>query len=335
MAKKTPRHMRVVDDGSLHTYRTEIPNTVVNGQKGQQLTVWSKWLYVYLKRICGDAGECWQGTSIIAQGSGMSEGKVSHAKRELVHAGLITITKGKNPFRDSDTIRIRDIWLQNMQEWKSSPHEDYDNNSTLLQEMNDNLSLHHMKHDVAESSPHEDQSSPHETKKISLRRSLEEEEIHHSPHTANDAPLTPKKRVSRKSSPPDYAPGFLRFWDAYPRKVGKDAAWKAWTTRQLEAQADVIVPSIQTHLDHDPQWREPQYIPHPTTYLNQGRWQDDFSQPVNGKLTSPDTRYLNAQGYWEHPDHPGHAYGIRTGTREKYCITCNVNLDIFAPSREE
>lgn len=33
------------------------------------------------------------------------------------------------------------------------------------------------------------------------------------------------------------------------------------------------------------QWQEPKFIPHPTTWLNQRRWEDEDGQPEGGGLT--------------------------------------------------
>lgn len=74
---------------------------------------------------------------------------------------------------------------------------------------------------------------------------------------------------------------FERFWKAYPKKRGKDAAFRAWEKRrkahdlppvdELLAVLDVAVQS------HDWQKDNGQFIPYPATWLNQGRWADDFS----------------------------------------------------------
>lgn len=71
--------------------------------------------------------------------------------------------------------------------------------------------------------------------------------------------------------------GFEEFWQAYPKKVGKDAAAKSWL--KTKAQIDDVLPALTWQKESD-QWRrnDGQFIPNPATYLNQGRWQDE--QPV-------------------------------------------------------
>lgn len=118
-----PDHIQ--EEGSLRKYRTEIPNTVVRGERGKALSVHAKWLYVYIKGVCGDDGKCWQGTRTMAEGAGMSMGSVSSAKKELEKAGLLVIDPGDPAKHKSDTIRIVDLWPDNMKEFgDKKPDED-------------------------------------------------------------------------------------------------------------------------------------------------------------------------------------------------------------------
>jgi len=74
---------------------------------------------------------------------------------------------------------------------------------------------------------------------------------------------------------------FAEFWDAYPRKAGKQAAERAWKTAVTKADPDTIILAAST-FRHDPN-REDQFTPHPATWLNQGRWDDEplpSRQPV-------------------------------------------------------
>lgn len=70
---------------------------------------------------------------------------------------------------------------------------------------------------------------------------------------------------------------FESFWEAYPKRVAKEAARKAW--RRLKPNDEMlgeILLAIKAAEKTD-QWRREggQFIPHPATWLNQGRWQDD------------------------------------------------------------
>lgn len=75
---------------------------------------------------------------------------------------------------------------------------------------------------------------------------------------------------------------FDQFWKAYPKKVGKEAARKAW--KKLKKPRETLEKILQS-LDwqqESEQWAKEhgQYIPNPATYLNQGRWMDE--KPMSG-----------------------------------------------------
>lgn len=86
-----------------------------------------------------------------------------------------------------------------------------------------------------------------------------------------------------RSLPPDPR-GFAEFWDAYPAKVGKAAARKAFPRAVKAAGGDPeqIVFGLRARLHLFP--TDPQFIPNPATWLNQGRWDDD-----------PDTLFARSQ----------------------------------------
>jgi len=87
--------------------------------------------------------------------------------------------------------------------------------------------------------------------------------------------------VPRKKRGTEYADDFLAFWKAYPRKVGKDAAWRAWKARNgTRPEVADLVTAIRTQTQSD-QWQKEngQFIPNPTTWINQGRWADEINTP--------------------------------------------------------
>ena len=68
---------------------------------------------------------------------------------------------------------------------------------------------------------------------------------------------------------------FDSFWNAYPRKVGKKAAQKAFQNAQNRPRIDDLLLSISIQRA-SPQWTKEggQFIPHPATWLNRGQWDD-------------------------------------------------------------
>lgn len=72
---------------------------------------------------------------------------------------------------------------------------------------------------------------------------------------------------------------FNAFWEKYPRKVGKTAAFKKWKTIK-NINLTIILTAIENQKKTD-QWKKDGgiYIPHPATWLNQGRWEDEVIIP--------------------------------------------------------
>lgn len=87
-----------------------------------------------------------------------------------------------------------------------------------------------------------------------------------------------KKQKKEENNIPPYSPPkedeFASFWRAYPRKVGKPAAEKAFA--KVDAPLDVLLKAIDRQAKSQ-QWRDVQYIPHPSTWLNQRRWEDEIT----------------------------------------------------------
>ena len=83
------------------------------------------------------------------------------------------------------------------------------------------------------------------------------------------------------------AEAFNDFWAAYPRKVGKNAARKAWTAA-LKGGADPQAIGLALAAQRWPD--DPQFIPHPSTWLNGGRWQDDPTAAAPPR-TAPPSRH--------------------------------------------
>jgi hypothetical protein len=76
---------------------------------------------------------------------------------------------------------------------------------------------------------------------------------------------------------------FDHFWESYPRRVGKDAARKAFERRSGDATLEAILAALEAQ-KASAQWQRDggRYVPHPATWLNQGRWQDEVDASGGG-----------------------------------------------------
>lgn len=96
---------------------------------------------------------------------------------------------------------------------------------------------------------------------------------------------------------------FEEFWKAYPRKVGKPAALKAYKKFVKDpTTAEVIMNGLNRIVEDDFQYRENEYIPHPSTWLNREGWNDEAKPPKakNRKAAHvPDYIYQQERGEYD------------------------------------
>lgn len=91
------------------------------------------------------------------------------------------------------------------------------------------------------------------------------------------------------------------FWEKYPRKVWKKDAMKKFDKLKKEDQ-ELAIKMIDV-FKKTRQWQNEQYIPHPTTYINQERFRDEVetvSNEVDGKQSkyANDDRYIYDEKTW-------------------------------------
>jgi hypothetical protein len=69
---------------------------------------------------------------------------------------------------------------------------------------------------------------------------------------------------------------FDEFWRAYPKRIAKEAAVKAWKKTNGDKHADQILSHLSA-ISRSPDWLKHggSYIPYPATYLNGGYWQSE------------------------------------------------------------
>ena len=71
---------------------------------------------------------------------------------------------------------------------------------------------------------------------------------------------------------------FSVFWQEYPKKVGKGYAFECFKKiKPTKELVDIMIEAIKKQKKSD-MWKRDkgQYIPHPSTWLNQKRWEDDL-----------------------------------------------------------
>lgn len=73
---------------------------------------------------------------------------------------------------------------------------------------------------------------------------------------------------------------FEAFWRAYPRKVGKFDAMLSYQNARKVATAKDILAGVSGYMAHKPEYAD---WCHPKTWLNQGRWMDEYDAEPSPK----------------------------------------------------
>jgi len=90
-----------------------------------------------------------------------------------------------------------------------------------------------------------------------------------------DASTDATTREEKRRDKEIYKEKFNQFWLIWPKKVCKDTAKKSYIKIKPDdlLQAKIIKAVKSQAL----MWSDPQYIPNPSTWLNQKRWEDEIS----------------------------------------------------------
>lgn len=73
---------------------------------------------------------------------------------------------------------------------------------------------------------------------------------------------------------------FAEFWNAYPKKVAKQYALKAWKRLRPDAELHEKIMQAVNAQKRSEQWRRDngRYIPNPATWLNGGQWDNELEE---------------------------------------------------------
>ena len=117
-------------------------------------------------------------------------------------------------------------------------------------------------------------------------------------HKSCDKSVTREDKNREENIKPPYNPPrtggvsvpatFTEWWAAYPRKVGKQAAIRAWRRIEALPPLKAMLHKLAEQIESE-QWTQDagRYIPNPATYLNQGRW-DDEVMPADNEPYTPE-----------------------------------------------
>jgi len=128
---------------------------------------------------------------------------------------------------------------------------------------------------------HTEQDRENEKEKRSKReKEKEKEEYKNEKKEKKNNPITPYEG--------EWNGLFEEFWKAYPKKIGKGYAQKCFKRLKVSRELlEIMLKAIEEQRKSELWTRDKgQYIPNPSTWLNQGRWQDCLSVKVYNEYES-------------------------------------------------
>jgi hypothetical protein len=131
-------------------------------------------------------------------------------------------------------------------------------------------------------------------KRISENRTLQKKDSTKKEDT--NTPIIPKPLTDKME-------GFDEFWKLYPRHTSKKVAELKWKGLS-PAQKDAAIKALPKHIQG---WagKEMQFIPHPATWLNQRRWEDEVVSDSTKVSTQPSTQPQKAYTMYKVRNAPG------------------------------
>jgi hypothetical protein len=232
----------------------------------EELSIMEKMLLVEVDSLCGEKG-CWATNNYLAQFLHISKDRVSKLISGLVKKNYLEITIkyifGTKQVKERvlfTTIGYRQKQLEGIGENNDTPTvestdtpigENNEENNTVLNNTFINNTLNN--------------------KNTNAR----EEEQPKQPPIKQEVELTPLQKR------------FKEFWDAYPKKVGKGAAEKSYKKIKPDSDLQERIMGAIYDAKKSKDWKKDngQYIPHPATWLNQKRWEDELDpepEPPDG-----------------------------------------------------
>ena len=103
--------------------------------------------------------------------------------------------------------------------------------------------------------------------------------------------LEPSEEPNTASRPPKprfaYPEAFETFWSTYPLRKEKRKAYEAWAKATTEVGEHTVLQGAKAYAHDAKRLSEPRFTKHPTTWLNQGCWDDDYTETRKEKAWNP------------------------------------------------
>jgi len=184
---------KIIDKSGDRKYFTIIPNYIVNHS-----TVYEQAIYLYMKRVAGEEGSCWESPKNIAKKLGIAPGTVRKYQKELVKRGWMEVVGTHRKTKPTIEYRIVDLWELNtryyaekVKEKERSQNGFSQRNDTKRSNKNQLVTLQKAPDDNKEEPTKEDLS-----KKIESIYTHYTEKVHKSSRLTDRAKIKIQKRLN-------------------------------------------------------------------------------------------------------------------------------------------
>jgi transcription initiation factor IIE alpha subunit len=178
--------------------------------------------------------------------------------------------------------------INNVKKEKNNPKKE-----TSLRHSANDSEMHDSSSASKNSVAHPNDELSNETTKQSETASANRNSNNSSQHSANSKKTTSQQKiasqqeiintteidcdVSIRGGADDYNRIFESWWSDYPKKIGKKASRTIFIRllKKGETTEKQLFESLKNY-KRTKQWQNRDYIPHPTTWLNQGRYDDEI-----------------------------------------------------------
>ena len=111
----------------------------------------------------------------------------------------------------------------------------------------------------------------------------------------------PKEKENKKEKEKEVKEKFARFWAAYPRKESKPEALRNFVKINPDEELLATMLAAIDRWKKTDQWQEDggRYIPHPSTWLNNKRWEDEPPKKASNSPSKPRANDYTQRDYHE------------------------------------
>lgn len=222
--------------------------------KLQEITAIQKIILLSLADRAGENGECWPSIKRIMADTNLERRAVIDNRNILMEKGYIVYT-GEYKGRSGQIPVMRLTYINNREE----PTTKYDESFTSACDAPVNISI---KCTSASSAP--------------VPVHLTHQSPVHLAHPESKR-IEPIKEPNISCTQSRTISSFESFWKLYPSRKAKKKCQEIWKRRKLDDIGDYIIEKLEHQLKNDKQYKDGIYIPNPSTYLNQDRWEDEVT----------------------------------------------------------